>query len=1092
MFQGRKYKAMKKTEQPRVQHLLLYFALLTGVLAPAHSEARLNPLKVITERMMRVEILIVLDTSGSMAWYPSPAYTVGSDCGGDRRGSVDLCGDGMCSGSEGSTSNPCQADCNLSHAYSSGAGAAPSCHPSYPKNSRMFIVKRVLRNLLPDLTKSASFGLLTFSQSGYYRYSRAVSGAARKVAIFLSHIELTHLNAWDGTDQRPVQTFQRHGVTYTLLSASGMPVTQDSLYARADDVSQEHRFRFSNAGLTHTDGSHTWRYRGSYYVYDQRPADHQTTVTTQDYRGPQFVDGAGTAWVHNRFDYHYASRGITAGSTGMVVEHLSADPSAATQSQVMYRIFARLNLASNGGLWAWGGTPTGPAIEAARQYFIDRQTGSGAFASVGPDPLAGCRPRYVLLLTDGQSNSGTSPSAAASMLYKDLTLGANHVKTLVVALPGLPSTAAGELDAIADMGDDGLANSSRTAYYASDETALVKVIEGAFLEMLQGDYTTTAPGVTTSGHHVISGDVALVPSTRYPGWRGQLRALDLTKEPPLELWNAGLQLQQRSHSDRKIYSGLPSSNGGLPVPLLSNQGVVNLTGGCAGCGPVGVRQVWSSLATPPTDAQIVAVVEWLAGKGRTWKLGPVLRSAPATAGPPPKYEDVPGHDVFRKQHANRERLVYVTSNDGLLHAFRSGDGSEAFAYVPPNLWPKIHALWRQGGQAPDPASFRWILASSARVEDAPPSSAGGSWSTHLLLTMGPGDRAFAVLDITSPSRCSALVCTLNDPPFRILAHSRDMAIDSMLGETWSVPVFFYSYSMATPAGHVGMGSGYGPGSVGDHYLYFASLYGSRSSAQHSPAGALVDFALVSNTAAAVDQAHGKEVIATYQGDLNGRLVRYEKGEAASSAAVISAGAANPFYYSPAVFHMGNREVLVAAVAGSQDEEQSTTSEAMLYLRSEKDSVVDASNHNVTCPVSAICSGLAPCPSGVPVGCSAPSDRARPVGPPLLLKNKLANTSFQFEAFYLVYDPPSTACQTGNTWLIRVATEGANQKLISSTMYAKVRASGLSLAGGRIDLAVSRIGTNGAKSNVFTVMSSSLSNHYLGVTPYVESWRPAGR
>ncbi len=1083
---------MKKNKQPRTRHLLLYIGLLIGALAPAHGEARQNPLRVITERMMRVEILIVLDTSGSMAWYPSPAYAVGSDCGGDRRGSVDLCGDGMCSGSEGSASNPCPADCNLSNADSPGAGAAPSCHPSYPKNSRMFIVKRVLRNLLPDLTESASFGLLTFSQSGYYHYSREVYGAGRKVAIFLSHVELKHLNAWDGTNQRPLQTFLRHGVTYSLLSASGMPVTQDSLYARADDVSQEQRFRFSSAGLAHADGTHTWRYRGSYYVYEQRATDHQITVTTKDYRGPQFVDGAGTAWVHNRFDYHYASRGISAGSSGMVVEHLSPDPSSATQSQVLYRIFTRLNLASNGGLWAWGGTPTGPAIDAARQYFINRQTGSGVFASAGADPLAGCRPRYVLLLTDGQSNAGTSPSVAASMLYRDPALGANHVKTLVVALPGLPSAAVSELDAIADMGDDGQANRSKTAFYAADETALVKVIEEAFLEMLQGDYTTTAPGVTTSGHHAISGDMALVPSTQYPGWRGQLRALDLTKEPPLERWNAGLLLQQRSYSDRKIFTGLPSSNGGLPIPLLSSQGVVNINGGCAGCGPVGVRQVWNSLATPPPDAQITAVVEWLAGKGRGWKLGPIISSAPASVGPPPKYDGVAGHDVFRKRYGNRERLVYVTSNDGLLHAFRSRDGSEAFAYVPPNLWPKIHALWRQGGQAPNPASFRWLLASSARVEDAPPSNVTSSWSTHLLLTMGPGDRAFAVLDITNPSRCTALDCTLNASPFRIVAHSRDMAMDTVLGETWSVPTFFYSYPTAsTPTGRVGMGSGYGPGSAGDYYLYFASLYGSPSSAQHSSSGALVDFAVISNTAAAVDKTNGKAVIATYQGDLNGRLVRYDKGQATSGAAIISAGATSPFYYSPAVYHLGNSSVLLAAASGSQDEEQTTTSEATLYLRSETGGVVDESRHNFTCPVSAICSGISPCPSAVPANCAAPSSRARPVGPPLLLKNKLNRTSYQYEAFYLVYDPPSTACQTGSSWLIRVATEGTSQKLISATEYAKIRASGLSLAGGRIDLAVSRIGTNGDDSNVFTVMSS-ITNYHTGITPYVENWRAADR
>ena len=65
---------------------------------------------------------------------------------------------------------------NITRSTSAAAGSPPACHPYYRLNSRMFIVKRVLRNMLPDLKKSASFGLITFSQSGYYRYSPAVRG----------------------------------------------------------------------------------------------------------------------------------------------------------------------------------------------------------------------------------------------------------------------------------------------------------------------------------------------------------------------------------------------------------------------------------------------------------------------------------------------------------------------------------------------------------------------------------------------------------------------------------------------------------------------------------------------------------------------------------------------------------------------------------------------------------------------------------------------------------------------------------------------------------------------------------------------------
>jgi len=101
--------------------------------------AKVDPLRVISERMLRSEILIVLDTSGSMHWYPNPSWSVGTDCGGNRAGSVDLCGDGMCSGNEGSSSNRCSQDCPVSDNGDEEAGMPPVCKPGYAHPSRMFM-----------------------------------------------------------------------------------------------------------------------------------------------------------------------------------------------------------------------------------------------------------------------------------------------------------------------------------------------------------------------------------------------------------------------------------------------------------------------------------------------------------------------------------------------------------------------------------------------------------------------------------------------------------------------------------------------------------------------------------------------------------------------------------------------------------------------------------------------------------------------------------------------------------------------------------------------------------------------------------------
>lgn len=1065
--------------------------LLGTLILPSQASARVNPLRVIDERLMRAEVLITLDTSGSMAWYPSPEYTVGSDCGGRRTNTVDLCGDRMCTGNEGSTANRCTEDCNLTYATTYGAGAAPSCNPSSVYTSRMFILKRVLRNLLPDLRKSVNFGLATFAQTGYYRYYPATLDPGRPVTIFISRFEMERKGAWNATTNAPATSFTQDGVTYTLLSATSLAVKADSLYSRTDNTGTETRYRFSDAGVFYSQGGYSWRYSGSYYTYTQRAFSTATSLLSAQYRGPQFVDDAGNVWVYNRFDYQYIGNGINYGTTGMIVESIEADQDQTSQDSVLERILGRLNTSNAGGIWAWGGTPTGPAVETARQHFIDRHLGTGPFSTDGSDPLGACRPRFILLLTDGQSNSGISPWLAVQATYNHSVFTGNPVRTLVVGLPGLPSSAISELDLTADMGDDGKANNSTHAFYANDETSLAHLLKQVLFDLVKGDYATTPAGVTTSEATIAVQDMALVPSTEFPGWKGHFRAIDMTTYPGTPVWDAGVLLESRPFDSRRLYTGLPRINQGQAIPFFSATGDVNVNGGCTGCGSYGIKAVWAEFATPPADANIAAMVKWLAGQGRTWKLGPMVNSTPATVGAPPAYSAVESREVFRKTYMNRERLTYVTSNDGFVHAFRAKDGTEAFAFLVPNLLPKVYELWQQGGQDGDPQNFKWLLASSPRVEDVPVASSTLGWATHMAVSMGPGGKHFVVLDITNPSSCVAGQCSVNSPPLKVVAHSMDLSVSTLLGETWSVPAYYYrSGTSGTVSGNLAMGSGYSTtGEEGNYYLSYSTLYNAPASSHHAENAPLVDYAVLPNTTAAVDEENGRQVVATYQADLNGRILRYDQGDANLGTTLLSLGAGAPFYYSPAALYIGNDTVILAAVSDSQDEASPAASvEAKLIIRSEKDGIVDLVNDTITCDVSDICSRSSGCPDDIPSDCTAPTAKAKPVSKPLLLQNEVSNGVFKYEAFYLVYDPPTSACRTGKSWLIRISTDGTTQQLVSSVPYDDTRATGLTTIGGGVDLAITHIGVDGLPSMAFAVMDNVLTGNLIGLTPTIETWR----
>ncbi|MGI6657598.1 MAG: hypothetical protein ACOX5Z_12440 [Desulfobulbus sp.] len=67
---------------------------------------------------------------------------------------------------------------------------------------------------------------------------------------------------------------------------------------------------------------------------------------------------------------------------------------------------------------------------------------------------------------------------------------------------------------------------------------------------------------------------------------------------------------------------------------------------------------------------------------RDWVLGPIIHSRPVVI----DYFDTEDDDTLPLQ----KRLVVVGSNDGMLHVFDDTDGREVFAFIPPDLLPKLH------------------------------------------------------------------------------------------------------------------------------------------------------------------------------------------------------------------------------------------------------------------------------------------------------------------------------------------------------------------------------------------------------------------
>jgi type IV pilus assembly protein PilY1 len=135
----------------------------------------------------------------------------------------------------------------------------------------------------------------------------------------------------------------------------------------------------------------------------------------------------------------------------------------------------------------------------------------------------------------------------------------------------------------------------------------------------------------------------------------------------------------------------------------------------------------------------------------------------------------PGYNTFKTAKAARVPMVYVGSNDGMLHAFNdtaANGGKEAWAYVPKALFSggdpndTVHApaagfqlgalAFRRGGIPL--YAHKFYVNATPRVWDidfaytntaAIPSS-GNDWRTILVSGLGAGGRAVYALDATNP------------------------------------------------------------------------------------------------------------------------------------------------------------------------------------------------------------------------------------------------------------------------------------------------------------------------------------------------------
>ena len=283
----------------------------------------------------------------------------------------------------------------------------------------------------------------------------------------------------------------------------------------------------------------------------------------------------------------------------------------------------------------------------------------------------------------------------------------------------------------------------------------------AFNDILQNISSVTAVSVDMPTASLAGGAGLYRTSFEAEYWSGDVISESITATGRTQKWSAAELLSVRSTDDRRIYYASKTGS----TAALSTFTFAGLNG------KQGDADWLESLNKDPltnaVDGQAKKRIEFLRGEARDELrvrkplpnnkpnvLGDIVNSSlvrvkgglyRATAAD--KLEGSTSYAAFAENQAAKE-MLYVGSNDGMLHAFDAASGKEEFAFIPSGVKDSLNRLtaakYGTGGGLP----HRYFVDGTPVVSDV---YFGNAWHRVLVGSLGAGGRQVFALDITDPT-----------------------------------------------------------------------------------------------------------------------------------------------------------------------------------------------------------------------------------------------------------------------------------------------------------------------------------------------------